>query len=104
MRQKVLIIVVSVIFILITSLIYMQYPQKWKTVKIGMLRQQMMIELGESLSSSIYEFKGDVYTHEVPIGWYRMDVFTDSSNHVYSKYIHLYIGTKANYWKLNCIE
>ena len=82
----------------------MRYPREWNNVKVGMSRQLMIRNIGESLTNENYNFKGDVYINEILIGWYRMDLSTDTLDTIRSKHIQLYIGTKTDYFKINCIE
>jgi len=104
MRKTIYIILILITTIFIASSIFIRYPQQWKSIKIGMPRQQMVMRLGESLSDGAYAFKGDIYEHKVFIGWYRMDILTDTTENIYYKSICLYFGTYDHYRKLNCIE
>lgn len=72
-------------------------PKSWRNIKIDAHRNELINELGESLSSEIWQDKGDIWIKEDKQGSYELRIFCGEDSLANSLYIFYFLGNKEVY-------
>lgn len=102
MKNIIKIIIGITILTMIIWFLHPNYPNNWNKVEISDSRIKMENQIGKSLTSDYYDIKGDVYIYETFLGWYRLDIHSDTNENIGMINIKFYLGTKEHYkwWNL----
>jgi hypothetical protein len=73
------------------------YPNDWNSITLNDSRMKMENQIGKSLSTDLWDVKGDVYIYETFLGWYRLDIHSDTNEKIKMINIKFYLGTKDHY-------